>query len=482
MNPQQFAQKIKAKYPQYKNIDDVELSRKIIEKYPAYASQVKFDEPIKKPGFFQSIAQGITKPFLQGVSSIAGVANAGTSVGASLLGNENYAKTTANEADRIQREGVDYGALGKVKPIGAGFDIRKSVGENVKPLLSAAGTGAEIASTIAGAKLPIAGTVLGKVGQFGTLGAVSGAGNAAIEEKSPEEIAKAAGMGALVGGVTGGAFGVAGKGLKGLGNLLGKTGDKIQTSVIKPSQADIKDGFSIETIKKYNLGGSLKSSFSKTDATLDNLTKELNAKLSQSNAALDLNKVYENTAKRLLGNKLESFGSNAQMENAIEKLRSEIVTVAGKNGFVSIPEAQLVKRASGHFGAWTYGVPTPEATASQKVYNTFYNELKTSIEKASPEGVKDINQQISKLIPVMNALIKRIPVAERNNALSLTDIISLTGAALDPRALSISLLNLASKSGSVGSALSKTPKAIKPVVDAVRGIERGARVVIPGSR
>lgn len=306
-------------------------------------------------------------------------------------------------------------------------------------------------------QLPVAGTVLGKAAQFGALGAASGGAEALVEGGGVSDAVEGAKKGAVTGAIVGGAFGVAEKGLKGLSNLLGKAGDKIQFSVIKPTQADIKDGFSIETVKKYNLGGSLKKSFSKTDEAIDTLSKQLNEKLKATDTSLDLNKVYENTTKRLLGNKLESFGANTQLEGAIEKLRNEIVNVSGKNGLVSIPEAQIVKRASGHFGAWTFGIPTPEATASQKVYNTFYNELKTAIEKASPEGVREINKEISKLIPVMNALIRRIPVAERNSAISLTDIITLTGAALEPRALALTLLNFASKSGTIGAKLSNTP-------------------------
>ena len=32
----EFAARIKAKYPEYKDIDDLELSRKIVDKYPEY--------------------------------------------------------------------------------------------------------------------------------------------------------------------------------------------------------------------------------------------------------------------------------------------------------------------------------------------------------------------------------------------------------------------------------------------------------------
>lgn len=344
--------------------------------------------------------------------------------------------------------------------------------------LQVGGDIAKGSALVAGASLQSAPTILGKAAQFGGIGAVSGAGQALVDEKNARDVAKSAAVQGAIGAGTGAAFGLAEKGIRRLSNLLGKTGDRIQTSVIKPSQADVKDGFSIETVKKYNLGGSLKQTFEKTDKTLDGLSKQLNDKLSQSNSSLDLNRVYEKTAKKLLGNKLESFGSNTQMEGAIEKLRNEIVAVSGQNGIVSIPEAQLVKRASGHFGAWNYGVPTPEATASQKVYNAFYNELKTAIEDASPAGVREINKEISKLIPVMNAVIRRIPVAERNSAISLQDIITLSAASLQPRALALSLINFASRSGQVGSLLSKAPALGKATSDIVQKAEPVAKAIL----
>lgn len=339
--------------------------------------------------------------------------------------------------------------------------------------LQVAGDVAKAGTMIASAGISPATSILGKAAQFGTIGAISGGASAISEGKGIEDVAQQAKTGGIVGGVTGATFGLAEKGIRGLANLFGKTGDKIQTTIIKPSANDIKDGFSLDTIKKYNLGGSLKQTFEKTDIKLDELSKQLNQKIQSTGKApvLDLNKVYENTAKRVLGNKFESFGSNSQIDNALNKLQEEIISVSGKNGLTSLTEGQLIKRAAGHFGSWTYGVPTPEATASQKVYNTFYNEIKTAIEKASPSGVKEINQEISKLIPVMNALIKRIPVAERNSSLSLTDIISLTGAALEPRALGVSLLNLASKSGRVGATLSKAPKAGESIAKGVQKLE-----------
>lgn len=48
LTPQQFAQKVKAKYPQYKDVDDVTLAKKMVEKYPEYAGQVNFNNVKKK--------------------------------------------------------------------------------------------------------------------------------------------------------------------------------------------------------------------------------------------------------------------------------------------------------------------------------------------------------------------------------------------------------------------------------------------------
>ena len=43
MNPDDFAIKIKEKYPQYMSVDNKVLAQKMVEKYPAYAEQVNFD-------------------------------------------------------------------------------------------------------------------------------------------------------------------------------------------------------------------------------------------------------------------------------------------------------------------------------------------------------------------------------------------------------------------------------------------------------
>ena len=152
--------------------------------------------------------------------------------------------------------------------------------------------------------------------------------------------------------------------------------------------------------------------------------------------------------------KLKHFGSNTRIINALNNLAVEIGNL--DSTVLSIPDAQVVKQASGGLGAWQFGKVDPDAIASEKVYNAFYRNLKTVIEDLSPPGVENINKQLTELIPVQNAIIRRLPVADRNAVLGLTDFIGLTASAFEPRALGVTLLNLLSKSGTFLNALSKT--------------------------
>lgn len=278
---------------------------------------------------------------------------------------------------------------------------------------------------------------------------VSGATDAATQAVNTGKVDKQTLYTGLTSAATTGIFDVVGK-------VLSKTGEAIQNSVIKPSQADMADGFSIDTVNKYDLGGSLQTTHNKTEEVMSAITKERNAKLASSGAQVDLENVYKETAKRLKGDKLKTFGANTGVAKALDDLKIEIDNVGTK---VSIPEADVVKRASGQYGAWTYGRPDADSS-KQAVYNVFYNELKKTIEDLSPEGVRELNKQLSELIPVQNAVIRRIPVAERNMPISLTDIIALSASTVDPSALGVLGITRAQKSGAFGNALFKGGKAI----------------------
>lgn len=343
-----------------------------------------------------------------------------------------------------------------------GFGAEK-VAEFIAPssLISKAQTAAKITNFSHYGK---AVSLLGKALNLTTKAAIEGVasgGITALQGGNKEEIKRNATLGA--------GFSVLGSALSAGKQLFGKiakgTGEKIQMSVIRPSVVDVKDGFKIENVNKYNLGGSLNQSFIKVNERMNDLGSQLYNIIDEAPNKLDLNQVYEKTIKAFSGEKASSFGQNKNVANVLSKLVDEI-DILGDKGIVDLATAQTVKRAAGTQGAWVFGSADPEARAVEKVYSKFYSILKDEIEDASgnSETVRAINKQLSELIPIHNAIIRRLPIAERNNAISLTDAMGLFATAVDPRAAAVAVINKASKSGRVGAALTRMgEKAINKV-------------------
>lgn len=287
------------------------------------------------------------------------------------------------------------------------------------------------------------------------LEAGSAGGQRFIQTGGDTEEAKTA---ALVGA----AFPAIGTVVGGVGKFLGATGKKIQQTVIRPNARDFADGFKIENVARYKVGGSLSETVTKSHLKMNQLSQELTKKLSGSDAALNLNKVLDNTRKALVRNKSLDFGENKAIKRVLQQVDEEISEVAGKNGLVDLIEANMVKRGAGTKGAWAFGRPDPDAGAIEKVYSAFYHEMKVAIEKAAPKGIKEINKQISELIPISNAAVRRLPIEQRNNVLGLTDSIGLFASVFDPRALALIGASRLSKSGKFGNFLVNVAQKFKP--------------------
>lgn len=402
-----------------------------------------FEQPPEQSGFIQSVAREVTEPIRRGALTAEAAAQSAVGLGQYTAGRLFRNRGLAERGKQ---------RLGKAQTLQTGTpESYLGVATPYKTPREAVAGGTQLVGLATG-KPAIAGGLL--------------AGGKALEEGAgPLETVSKTSLGF-------GAGLVAGKLTDWAGRALGKLGDKITQTVIKPSQADIKDGFNIATIQKYNLGGSLKKSFNKTETTMDDFTKKLNTALAGSKERINLAEQYTNTVKALSGSKLTGFGSNTARTNALKQLEAEIAELPN-GGILSVPEANTVKRAAGHFGAWQYGMRDPESTAREAIYNEFYKQMKVAIEKASPEA-KDINKALSELIPVMNAIIRRIPVAARNNVLSLTDVISLVGATFDPSALGVVTATRLGTSGTFGNILSKGARAITPRLSSFAGKVSGA--------
>jgi len=280
--------------------------------------------------------------------------------------------------------------------------------------------------------------------------------------------------------IIGAAFPVVGAGIKALrptGKIRKAVGEKIQQTVIRPTQRDVKDGFNIKNLTRYKIGGSLSETATKTHIELNKRVKQLQDITQSNTGKVNLSKVVTDTIKTLgkEENKFRKFGNIKALEKAVKDLKEETGRVIPKSGNVNLVEATYMKRGAGSKGAWAFGQPDRDAKALETVYTTFYHKLKKEIESAARNQGKDIqriNKEISDLIPISNAVIRRLPIDQRNNVLSLTDSIGLFSAVFDPRALLMVGANRLSKSGKFGEFLARTGQ--KAQERAIAPVQRGA--------
>ena len=118
MTPQEFSQKIKAKYPQYTSVDDTVLAQKMIAKYPQYQSQVNFTQPQENTGILgpaKDAIQGLQTLYGGGEQGIAQKLASDVKAGAQDMEQGNYFKGALKAGGRVA--GDVAGAI--FAPIGA---------------------------------------------------------------------------------------------------------------------------------------------------------------------------------------------------------------------------------------------------------------------------------------------------------------------------------------------------------------------------
>ncbi len=235
---------------------------------------------------------------------------------------------------------------------------------------------------------------------------------------------------------------------------LAKWGRRIQNATIRPRAMDVKDGFKMETIDKLGLKGNLEQSFNQVEKKLTDLRTARNNLIKPGTANVDLGKAFdlalteiEQKAKEL------HFGEMGDTAiNEVKKIRegvqnmlhppqapSGLLTAKGKAmpaaqpalNAVDISKVENLKEFMGMTGSWAFGRGEPDAKVKELVANTLYSKLRGAIEQSlGPQGaqVKALNKQMQELIPVKHAMMARLPVEQRNQVFSLTDIAAMIPA------------------------------------------------------
>ncbi len=306
---------------------------------------------------------------------------------------------------------------------------------------------------MAAGKVPAVANVLAKGGKaaIGARAAIEGIGAGAITAAQTGGDKDAAFTSAVIGGTIPVIAPVVGAAMR-------ATGTKIEESVLRSTAADRAHGFDIKNVFKHNVGGTPQQVATKAEVKITKLAGELKAELAKNpSTKLDILGMIGEVEKDLAKGGVATFGRNKSASTALSTLVDELAIVS-PTGKVDIADAQTIKRQLGLLGAWIEGARDPESKGMQVAANMLYTKIKTAIEGAAVNGsrVKEINKALGELIPIEHVAVKRIPVTERQNLISLTDVIAMSGAVHNPMNWWIFTVNQLSKSGRVGNAMVKS--------------------------
>ena len=409
MTQAEFAQKIKAKYPQYNSLPDQELTSKMIEKYPMYKNQVSLDQQeVETPqqaggGIFSSLgnaAKNFGVGALKGAgSTVLGIGELGTKtlgrlVGADVAGTAEFAKQQRDTT--LKPEGMAQGAGFLAEQVGEFFVPGGAVSKSTKALETASTLvkTAEKAPQIMKAAETVAKTASRVVPQAAADVAVS-----AAQTGGDTEQMKRTGQFSVIGGVAGQ---VASKGLKGFGNwLFQKTvpGTPAELARDIGKNVDVGDALS-KTGVSLTRGSLLKkvgeriNTFStKMDDILSNVGGTANRSFDDvANDAYGLLKDRE-IAKTLQATPINFDDAKKVVSETIEKYRDKF---SGK--ILTAAEQQQIKKdiGLGLGKIWDKTLGTPiraEAFAEKKLSKA----LTTFLEK-NVDGYEAINKELAPLL------------------------------------------------------------------------------------
>lgn len=402
----------------------------------------------KRPGIVQSIAQGVAQPFLRGASSIAGIGTA----------------LTGGDVSKINKEGINYGYFGKAQPVGAGFDVRNNVSQNIKPILSATGTGAEVAATIGGGSVGAAKTIAGKAAQIGGLSAVSGGGASLARGDSRGDVMKNALFAGTIGAVLGGGAGVVGKAG---GKIIKNAPRGLYNTAIKTDLTDTKNALKFngktlgEELIERGVAGSDRKLFRTAKLRLNSSEDELQRLLKDSKQL-----IHREDLDNYLDPLIERYRNTPGLGPEIDNVKEILKELPER---FSLAQANVYKRNIYNALTDTAFRIDPSLSPKREVMKSLAKGLRQEIEDRSslevgPDVIRNINKDLSVYGRLQDRMIDKIARANKNNIIGLGDYATLgVGAgvgAITGGGATIGALGLQGAKRVLGSTTVKTGTAI----------------------
>jgi hypothetical protein len=269
-----------------------------------------------------------------------------------------------------------------------------------------------------------------KPGMRGILagGLAEGAGAGTVSMAQTSDLT-AAGYDAALDSILAVAFG-------GAGQLLKHGGRKAMRVAINPSDVDIRQGFDVENIFKYDLQGTIPQMARKIKVKVRSLADDLRAAVAEhGDVEIDVLELFENAVMDVRGSgprhafQIAELGpAEARILAAIEVIVPDFVAKmnAGLPIKVGLVDGHLFKQAVGELGALAEASGDLDLKPIEMLSNALYTQLRKAVEAGAP-AVRAINKQLSELIPINTALIRELPKDAKRRMFELGELIIISG-------------------------------------------------------
>lgn len=245
-----------------------------------------------------------------------------------------------------------------------------------------------------------------------------------------------------------------------------RLGAKIGESIFRFTKADVDAGASMKNVAKFDLmRETLAESLDETQrriAGYNNIVKEVVRK-SGDPMLIDAKTAIANVRKSLTGEGKSL--SSGRYEKIIDEVEESMDTFIPdwRTRKLSVTEGMKLQREAGKQAVFHHDpLNKGENALREQVFNDLYMKMKGELDTNTPPQFKGAREAMSEIIPVQHALMRRIPVAERQNLLSLTDSMTTLASVFDPRALAFGAISRATKSPTVARALMQSGPLDKP--------------------
>jgi len=404
MTIQEFGQQIKQKYPQYNNLQDIEVGQKVLDKYPQYRDMVQPDilselgtkqqEKEVKPqeGILSKIGKGAyeisgAKAFIDWTQLPSKVLETKIEIETSKGLSESRKKladlTTKlvkqwrTEKNPTRKEKLQRIITDNFKQMGMVFEEEKEAESRMTTPKQALGTTIKAGATVAAYGAGVPTTTKAFMGQAGVIGAGLGAGEALEQGKDIKEVAKQAFLTGATSAITAGVLKV---GSEKVTKILKGAPTKLYNSALKATKKLIKQKKTgVDVLIKEGHFGTLGTITGKIESGIQNIESIIGQKLSGATGTIRSSDVMDEAVNRLRS-KYGSLYTQEQVENMI--LKSPIADLIEKET-LTLVEANALRRQLDRMLRESFFLREGESALSREVSGAITNILRRMIQKAS---------------------------------------------------------------------------------------------------